>query len=105
MIDYSLFEETFFKLEDGEAKRITITEWHSEEKYSFGEDTGHARPALVCKVLSVENVPLLKPKTWVTTSKKVVANLKPLLDNAALNHSEKLSILLMKKGGRYLVFP
>ena len=77
-IDWNLFEDKFFRLEDGEFKRVELADWRSDAEYCFG-DKEHARAALVFRVVGIDEKPVTNDKQWATTDIKLTNKFKPII--------------------------
>lgn len=104
VIDWNLFENKFFRLEDGDWVRVELADWHSEAQYCFG-DKEDKRPALVFRVVSINEAPVTIDKHWVTTSRIVAEKMRPIIDLAEAKGQRSIKVVLSKIKGRYAVTP
>ena len=102
-IEWPLFEEKYFKLEDGDTKNVVLCDWHSEKEYSFG-DSKEKRPAIVFRVKSIQGRQVEHELYFVTTSTTLAADLRPIIMDAEAKGKETIYVALAKHKGRYVVF-
>jgi len=93
-INWERFQNKYFKLEEGEQKKVLLSNWRQENK-SF-EDSEKTRTALVFDVIRINNEVLEVPLEWSTTSGSLALEFKKLIINANEQNKKVIYILLKK---------
>lgn len=103
-VEWDLFENKYFKLEEGQQARLIMTGWHSVPNYKYRDDQSEGKPALVIQILYEGGKKITHEKFFITSSKKTADMIKPFIDEAERNRARTINVLVIKQGKTYLVY-
>jgi hypothetical protein len=91
-IDFSLFESKYIKLQQDEPKLLMVNKWETTRAIY---DTGEV-PAV--KFSIIEEDERLVEKYWVVSSKRLISELRPIIERCEKFQNDRFRVRVMRSG-------
>jgi len=87
-IDWEPFDKILVKLEKDKEKILKLTEWHTDNRFQ--------RPGIRFTVIEEDNKQV--SKEFMTTSRRLITKLKPIIEIAEAKGKEHITVSITKTG-------